>query len=260
MTSLDMRGFSITLLKVNDLILNALDYRVAPIAWIPGQQPDLKTLINGGKYIDDPDDAKSPNNEQEPKISDLTENGAKILKKYIKNACLEISNKKKELNEIDKICGDGDTGSTLEHGAQILVENMTKFNFKSIYLTLRLLGELLSDMGGSSGALYGYLFIRAATRYKECCGINGKKLNGKNIANAFIKAVNDLSEYSGAKPGDRTMIDALYPAANALLSYYKQNQDQDHVAAIQIAAKVAARGAEATKTMTPKFGRSVYIP
>ena len=68
-----------------------------------------------------------------------------------------------------------------------------KLKFKSLYQTLRDIGETLSDMGGSSGALYGYLFISASTRIKEQC--KDGKLNGLTVG------VEDLTNHSGAKPG-----------------------------------------------------------
>merc|ERR1712228_153588 len=219
MTALDMKGFSVTLLKVNDQILQALDFSVDPIAWIPGNKVDFKTLINGGIKIEEKDDVNIDNDVL------LSSEGSNILRTMLERACSAIASNKEKLNKLDQICGDGDCGSTLEFGQKLLLNKMKKFKFESLYVTMRDVGECLAEMGGSSGALYGYLFVSFSKWIKiECKDGN---VNGLNVSNALLNAVQDLSVYSGAKQGNRTMIDALYPAVKALNDYYQGNDDDD---------------------------------
>ena len=261
MTSLAMHGFSISILAVNEPILTALDFAVSPIAWIPGNVPDFKSLINGGQTMEELL-GSNVDNESDQKMGDdvvLSDEGAGRLKAFIERACTAIHGATEELNALDAKVGDADCGSTLDFGRELLLKKMDIFKFKNLCGTLQDLGETLADMGGSSGALYGYLFVAASRRIKEQCS-GQKEVNGLTVSTALAMAVQDLSAYSRAKEGNRTMIDALFPAAKAAKAYFEGNQNGKMDEALKLAAIKANEGAEATKQMKPAFGRSVYVP
>ncbi len=167
MASLDMKRFSITLLKTNE-ILNVLDFKIEPVSFIPGNKVDIKTLINDGIILDDEKD-----NRDESKIDNhviFCNNGANIL-------------------------------STLNFDCNIILNkiNKNKLNFNSLYCTLKDI-----YMAGSSAVLYGYLFVCASSRIREECN-GSNNINGLNVSKGLLKAVQDLCVHCGAKEGNRTM-------------------------------------------------------
>jgi dihydroxyacetone kinase len=105
-------------------------------------------------------------------------------------------------------------------------------------------------LGGSSGPLYGVLFLRS-----------GNVLEGSGRASlaqwakALEEGVRAISELGGAKPGDRTMLDALDPFVRSLKSA-GTNASREAVLA---AVKEAQHGVEATAQMKPRLGRSSYL-
>jgi dihydroxyacetone kinase len=118
--------------------------------------------------------------------------------------------------------------------------------------TLKALGNTLrQELGGSSGPLYGVLFLR--------CG-NVLASSGASERAQWAEALDQgcaaISELGGAKPGDRTMLDALDPFVKAL----KQNiGGKTSHEAVVAAVEAAERGVEATAQMKPRVGRSSYL-
>jgi dihydroxyacetone kinase len=105
-------------------------------------------------------------------------------------------------------------------------------------------------MGGSSGPLYGVLFLR--------CGNVLETSANTNLA-AWAEALHQgciaITELGGAKRGDRTMLDALLPFAESL----KATREIPPPEALPSAIQAAEQGAEATAQMTPRIGRSSYL-
>jgi dihydroxyacetone kinase len=118
--------------------------------------------------------------------------------------------------------------------------------------TLKALGHTLRrELGGSSGPLYGVLFLR--------CGsvLEGARATGlAQWAEALDQGCRAISELGGAKPGDRTMLDALDPFVKAL----REGVEGEELREVVLSAVAAAeRGAEATAQMKPALGRSSYL-
>jgi dihydroxyacetone kinase len=118
--------------------------------------------------------------------------------------------------------------------------------------TLKLLGDTLRrELGGSSGPLYGILFLRCGT-VLEAAG----SLTLEHWGEALTQSCRAISELGGAKPGDRTMLDALHPFVTALtMDLGKKTLSES----IQSAVQAAELGAEATSQMMPVLGRSSYL-
>jgi dihydroxyacetone kinase len=144
------------------------------------------------------------------------------------------------LNELDAKSGDGDTGSTLATAARALNARLDGLPLADPAQLFTALGnELSQTMGGSSGVLLAIYFNAAA----DACA------NGSTAEEAFMKALNRVSEVGGAKVGDRTMIDALAPALEVLGQ------------GLQAAANAARRGADSTAAIhRAKAGRASYVP
>jgi len=114
-------------------------------------------------------------------------------------------------------------------------------------------------VGGTSGPLYAILLMRAAARLAQ-----SPQANAQAWAAAFRDAVDGVIELGGARPGERTMIDALLPAADTLQTMLGGTPDAPLPgaalsAALQAAVEAAEQGAAATASMLPRRGRSSYL-
>src|SRR5206468_5254312 len=124
----------------------------------------------------------------------------------IKAACRALVEAQDVLTELDSAVGDGDLGITLARGATAVREALPAYPLDDPPETVKALGQTLQRvLGGSSGPLYGVLFLRAGTALKT-----------KTWPEAIREACQAISELGGAKPGERTMLDALVPFIDAL--------------------------------------------
>ncbi|EPO4110927.1 glycerone kinase [Enterobacter cloacae] len=226
-SALDMKGFSLTLLKLNDLFEKALHEEVETLGW---QKPvafaPLRTQEHSAIH-DRVEFTPSAN----PQVGEYVSVVTKTL--------IQLENR---LNALDAKVGDGDTGSTFAQGAREIAQRLDENNLplNDVSTLLLLVGERLATvMGGSSGVLMSIFFTAA-----------GQKLHdGQSLADALLSGLAQMKQYGGADLGDRTLIDALQPALETL-----QKND------LQAAAQAAQQGAEATARMGKAgAGRSSYV-
>jgi ATP-dependent dihydroxyacetone kinase len=224
MTSLDMQGFSVSLLPVAPADIDALAAPVAPHAW-----PGLSSL--GLISIRPLPDGLSP---IQPMAS-----AHPARRALIESCCLALIAAERDLNALDAKSGDGDTGSTLAGASRALNAALDRLPLADPTQLYRAIGmELSQTMGGSSGVLLAIFFAAAGDA----------SASGKSWIGALSAGLDRVMQVGGAEPGHRTMIDALAPALAAL---------PDGVSA---AAKAARTGADATAKMTrAKAGRASYL-
>jgi triose/dihydroxyacetone kinase / FAD-AMP lyase (cyclizing) len=146
-----------------------------------------------------------------------------------------------DINALDAKVGDGDTGSTLAGAARTMQSHLDGLPFADGAALLTALSELKRrSMGGSSGVLLAIMLARAGEAYREGAGWIG----------ALADGVSAMQIYGGAARGDRTMLDALIPALDALAAGHS----------VADAAHAARHGANATAAMTRAgAGRSSYL-
>jgi ATP-dependent dihydroxyacetone kinase len=224
MTSLDMHGFSVSLLPVTPEQVEALSAPASPSAW-PG-------LMRFGTVATRPlPDGLTP---IQPEPSAHPRHRSLIAK-----CCQALIAAETDLNALDAKSGDGDTGSTLAGAARALNAALDRLPLADTTQMFRAIGtELSQTMGGSSGVLLAIFFTAAGDA----------SAGGKNWIGALSAGLDRVMQVGGARPGDRTMIDALSPALAAL---------KDGLAA---AATAARAGADGTARMTrAKAGRSSYL-
>ena len=115
-----------------------------------------------------------------------------------------------ELAEMDRVTGDGDLGTNMARAAKAMQDSA--YPLDDIPATLKALGHTLRrELGGSSGPLYGVLFLRCGS------ALEGAHTTGlAQWADALHQGCQAISELGGAKPGDRTMLDALDPFVKTL--------------------------------------------
>ncbi len=176
--------------------------------------------------------------------------GPIIIVRMIEVAAGKIRAAEKELSALDSATGDGDHGMTICR-VMDAAEAAAKAD------TTGKIGELLNKVGwdvmsvdgGSTSPLLGSFLIGLS----EGAG-SGAELDATAVAAMFEAGVAGLRQQTKAQPGDKTMIDALVPAVDALRA--AANGGADVSTALRQAADAAARGAQATKEMTAKFGRA----
>ena len=225
-TSLDMHGFSASLLPLTRDYVTALTAPMAPTAWPSARTPTkLKRL-------------KLP---QELKSTASKPSRNDAVAAFISKSCDLLMALEAELNTLDAKVGDGDTGSTIATGARSLKSHLAKLPLADNASLLASISDLLGkSMGGSSGVLLAIMFAAAGQALKA----------GGSVPAALQAGLKRMKEIGGAKTGDRTMIDALEPALAALASGKS----------LAKAATVARQGADATAYMTRAgAGRSTYV-
>jgi dihydroxyacetone kinase len=157
------------------------------------------------------------------------------------------------LTRLDQAVGDGDLGISLERGARAVQEALPAYPLADPAATLRALSMTLQrSLGGTSGPLYAAFFLRAATALAQ-----GRPNEPRAWAEALQAGCAAIAELGGAGRGDRTMLDALLPAAEALQGALDAELPADE--ALRAAAGAAATGAQATADMAPRRGRSSYL-
>jgi phosphoenolpyruvate---glycerone phosphotransferase subunit DhaL len=144
-----------------------------------------------------------------------------------------------ELDALDAVAGDGDHGVTMVLGGRAAVSALAAPP-GSAADALRVAAAAFADVGGSAGPLWGTALLRAAQ------ALHG----GGTLADAAAAAVAGMCERGRCAEGDRTVVDAMAPAARALAS----GED------LQAAAEAAAAGAAATASLEPRRGRATRAP
>ena len=224
MTSLDMRGFSISLLPVDAERVELLRTNVAPRAW-PGCHSftDAQLLPLPHRFAMD---SYTPS--MDPAVHNL-----------IETCCNALIAAEKKLNQLDAKSGDGDTGSTLASAARELKAKRDSLPMADKGELCQALSRQLSEtMGGSSGVLLAIFF--AATG--DALG------DGANLIEALKAGLQRISQVGGAALNDRTMIDALAPALDAMPD------------GLDAAALAARSGADHTQNIpSARAGRASYV-
>ncbi|MDR0878125.1 MAG: dihydroxyacetone kinase subunit L [Treponema sp.] len=161
----------------------------------------------------------------------------------------EIQKNKDYLGEVDGLIGDGDHGMNMNKGFTMFGQQIAG---KDISFTEGLdeLGNLLfSQIGGSMGPIYGTVFMSMAET-----GQNLDVIDAAGLAAMLEAGLTGLQEIVEAKVGDKTLVDTLVPANNALQEAAKAGKSfADALADMKAAAE---KGRDSTKDLAAKFGRS----
>ena len=174
----------------------------------------------------------------------LNSDGKKILTRIIG----AIQENKEYLSEIDGRIGDGDHGINMNKGFSIFEERIRDRDV-AFSDGLGELGEiLLTEIGGSMGPIYGTIFCGMAER---CEG--AEKIDLTLYAEMLRRGLEDLSEIIEAKVGDKTIVDTLAPAVEAVERSVNQGEPIDRAMASMISA--AEQGKESTRDMVARVGR-----
>jgi dihydroxyacetone kinase-like protein len=159
-------------------------------------------------------------------------------------------------SELDEVVGDGDFGYSLRSGFEVVQSDLETFDHSTVGALIKKVGFVISSkVGGSSGPIWGTAFLRAA---KEA-GDRTEVTHDEVIA-ILRAAVTGIMDRGGASLGEKTLLDSLVPAVDALeVGLQRPEAATDHgIAAVQAAADAATAAAEATKPMLAMRGRAAY--
>jgi dihydroxyacetone kinase len=239
LTALEMPGFSLSVLPVDAARLALLDAPAAAPAWTAS-----------GRIADAPHRVPAPPAPQE--IVAATAPGP--LAGRLHDAALAVAaaleQAEDRLTTLDAQAGDGDLGASMARGAAA-IRALPDTAWATPETALAALGHALRRaIAGSSGPFYATALLRAARRLAD-----RPQPEAADWRDAFAAAVAAVTEIGGARPGDRTMVDALQPASDALAQAAGLPAEQAWAQAVA----AAIQGAESTARMTPKLGRASYL-
>ena len=165
----------------------------------------------------------------------------------LKNACASVTDAEQELTEIDSRFGDADHGLTMTKiaGAISAAVDGADGGIQSMLDDAAM--AVMSLNGGSAVPLWNTWLDGMQEAAPE-----GEEIDVAGIQAMFANALAELDDMSGAKVGDKTMMDALIPASQAIASYSGGGEQ----ALFDAAAQAAEEGAEASRQFVSKFGRA----
>jgi dihydroxyacetone kinase-like protein len=171
---------------------------------------------------------------------------ADFFRRWLTVAASAVDREADRLTELDSAIGDADHGSNLQRGFTAVTAVLDKEAPQTPGAVLTLAGrQLISTVGGASGPLYGTLLRRTGKALGDTAEVTPAQL-----AEALRSGVAAVAQLGGAKAGDKTMLDALEPAVDAL---------GDSTASFAAAREAAEQGALATVPMQARKGRASYL-
>ncbi|CAL9362873.1 dihydroxyacetone kinase subunit L [Streptomyces sp. DH-12] len=168
---------------------------------------------------------------------------ADFFRRWMTAAAASVDREAERLTALDSPIGDADHGSNLQRGFRAVKDALDEEPPATPGAVLTQAGRLLvSTVGGASGPLYGTLLRRTGKALGEATEVDRRQL-----AEALRAGVDAVMKLGGAAPGDKTMIDALVPAVDALGESFAAARD------------AAREGAAATTPMLARKGRASYL-
>lgn len=258
-TSQEMGGFSITLFQLDEELKKYYDMP----CWSPYY---AKGELTGSSYVPDGEeeadveareaeaasaaaqDLAEPyvSRRREGTLTELTAEDAREMLIYIAD---KVIAKKPYLTEIDSAIGDGDHGIGMAGGMRKAKEKLLKMEGEeNAYAIFEAAGKaMLMSMGGASGVIFGSLYLAGAKGAEPKASITSE-----DLAVMERKSLAAIQERGKAEVGDKTMVDALSPAVDAMES----NSEKGLLEMLRAAEEAARQGVEDTKNYTAKFGRA----
>ncbi|KAJ5663276.1 hypothetical protein N7507_004007, partial [Penicillium longicatenatum] len=254
-TSLNAPGFSISLCNLSaaarqscesaSTLIHYLDSATSAVSWpnttrpSPSQRKTTVEHTNGH--------ANGHHVEYAPIEMDPS-----LLEKAIRTSCESTIIAEPKLTQWDMVMGDGDCGEAVKGLAESILFRLNKGCAKSgnVLDVIQSILQSVDDMGGTLGAIFGILLSALATALMKNLADGKIRPNTPSFyAAALASAVTSLKSHTGAREGDRTVMDVLLPFNDEF------SRSGDFVSAVG----VAAQKAEATRYLQAKFGRATYV-
>ena len=165
----------------------------------------------------------------------------------------KIIEQKDFLTELDRPIGDNDHGINMAKGFQAVKEKLPSLADKDLGTIFKTTGmTLVSTVGGSSGPLYGTLFMKMGMALKD-----QTELDFPKFLEAFQLGIEGVGQRGHSTVEEKTMLDALVPSLDAMKAAWAENPDPK--AALAAGAKAAEAGVEHTKELIATKGRASYV-
>jgi dihydroxyacetone kinase len=174
----------------------------------------------------------------------------KLLDATIRLGCERAIAAEPNLTKWDMVMGDGDCGEAVKGVSEAVLKILNDGTAKSGsgFTILHAIIDAVDDMGGTLGAIFGILLAAFATSLRSQKAKADSELINV-FAPALTQAVESLKHHTGARVGDRTVMDVLLPFQESL------DKQRD----LGLAVKSAEKAAEGTRDLKPKFGRASYV-
>jgi dihydroxyacetone kinase len=244
LTALEMAGCSLSILRVDDSLLTRLKAPTDATAW-----RGMTTPVAAVSRVP----VVSTTEQHAFMGPSWSSDHAEVMRTVLKAVSQAFQQNEPVLTELDSVVGDGDIGISLARGARAIDVALESLALERPAAALQQLSAILRRaLGGTSGPLYAVFVLRAGVVLSE----HAEPGSVGAWAEALQAGCDAMVRLGGASAGDRTMLDALIPAAAALSSHVNGVAAADAALQMAIAAEI---GAEATRTMLPGKGRSSYI-
>ena len=253
-TSMEMGGFSISILKLDEELKIYYDMPCYSPYYAKGsygagttdmdmEEPEME---EAELFEEQEDDQVVVVRSREGVLPELCGEDVRNMLLYIAD---KIIAKKPYLTEIDSAIGDGDHGIGMAGGMRKVKKKLLAMQGETNeYKLFEAAGtEMLMSMGGASGVIFGSLYLAGAK------GTEAQDfLKAEDLARMERRSLEAIRERGKAVKGDKTMVDALLPAVEAL----EKNKEETLLQALQAAETAALQGVEDTKGYMAKFGRA----
>ncbi|MYR62217.1 dihydroxyacetone kinase subunit L [Streptomyces sp. SID625] len=168
---------------------------------------------------------------------------ADFFRRWMTATAASVDREAQRLTDLDSAIGDADHGSNLQRGFTAVRQELEQERPGTPGEVLALAGkQLISKVGGASGPLYGTLLRRTGKALGDA-----PEVTETQLAEALRSGVDGVMKLGGAAPGDKTMIDALVPALDALADGFPA------------ASAAAEQGARDTTPLQARKGRASYL-
>jgi dihydroxyacetone kinase-like protein len=178
---------------------------------------------------------------------------AAFVRRWLDTAASAVDRESTHLTELDSPIGDADHGSNMRRGflaARTAVEQEPPDTPGAVLVAIG--RQLISTVGGASGPLYGTLLRRAGKELGDEPSVSAARLR-----DALRVGVDAVAKLGGAAPGDKTMLDALYPALDAFTGALDAGGSAAE--SLAAAASAADEGVRATIPLRARKGRASYL-
>ncbi|MCT4357026.1 dihydroxyacetone kinase subunit DhaL [Streptomyces sp. Je 1-79] len=173
----------------------------------------------------------------------MNEFDAAFFRRWLATVASAVDREAERLTELDSAIGDADHGANLKRGFAAVTDVLEKETLDTPGAVLVAAGrQLISTVGGASGPLYGTLLRRTGKELGDA-----PTVTRQDLAAALTEAVAAVGQLGGAQVGDKTMLDALVPAAEGLGDSFSAARD------------AAEHGAVATVPLQARKGRASYL-
>ena len=180
--------------------------------------------------------------------------GKEFMLAVLKAISQEIINHEEELNHLDNAIGDGDHGTNMARFSRIVLQDLPELAAEEdLGKILHHVGmRCITEIGGSAGPLFGKFYLQAGMT-----NMGNTYMEAANWVVSFEEGTMGVSQIGRSVEGEKTMLDALFPADRAMQEALEEGRTFQEI--LLAGAEAAAKGVEYTKTIQASKGRAAYL-